>query len=298
MDLLAKLNIFSVPRWVRAGIILLLIFLGLVNTYLFVDGVWLSKDTDLAAASVQLLAVVLPTFIIALLLVQADTGTRALTLRTAQVLRTVVPDALSRLLESPSAFYQPSRQRGANPHKTAASIDINLVEGECYSDYRINAVTQDDRAYRIHIRVELNVHKVNFNLYVPRSHLDRPAAADATMDEISERLTRRFRHTIQGAVGKAVAGNAESGAPQGYVFNTVAIERRLEGQDYVCLVATRDLPADFLWNSSEQLYFANDLKLMVRSFMHEAPEYFSVVTPRPQNQQDGNLVAPSPVTSS
>jgi hypothetical protein len=281
MDLLSRLNLISIPWTTKAAIVLLLAFLGAVNTWLFFEALWVTPNKDVVVASVQLLSVVLPIFLLALLIARADTGTRALTRRTSAILTQVIPEALRSLIEEQGTFYAPSRNgKDRSPRANARThVSVNHAQGECYTDYRIETrAPAGEPGHRLHIRVELNVRKANFNLYLPRLHVCDQGGADArSLEEISKELMQRFRHTIEGAAMHcALIGEEGAISLAGYTFNTVAIERRLDGDDYVCLVAKKDLPRDFLWNSSEQLYFANDLKLMVRSFLREAPEYFTM----------------------
>jgi hypothetical protein len=44
--------------------------------------------------------------------------------------------------------------------------------------------------------------------------------------------------------------------------------------DFVCLVGSKYVSDEFLWNSAEQLHFSQDLMFMVRAFLAEAPTLF------------------------
>ena len=71
-------------------------------------------------------------------------------------------------------------------------------------------------------------------------------------------MEKKFEHTLTGA------------RLEGYTTNNVIGYNELNGRHYNSLVLYKALPQDFLWNSAEKLYFAQDLQVMIESLAQEA----------------------------
>jgi hypothetical protein len=74
-----------------------------------------------------------------------------------------------------------------------------------------------------------------------------------------------FRHTLTGA------------QQAGCLINGNVIETELDNQDLSCLVVVRSLSNTFLSDSAEQLYLAQDMVAMLRSFWREQAGWFPPV---------------------
>lgn len=78
-------------------------------------------------------------------------------------------------------------------------------------------------------------------------------------------VENKLEHTLAGA------------RHEGYTTNSVIIHKQAEGTYINSLVLYKNLPSDFLWNSAEKLYFAQDMQVMIQSMVDEAGNWLSKV---------------------
>ncbi|MDR2837513.1 MAG: hypothetical protein LBV49_02935 [Azonexus sp.] len=109
----------------------------------------------------------------------------------------------------------------------------------------------DDKLMRL--EVELNVKKVSIIFYFcPDMPLGLPD------------IRKNMGHTLDGA------------EKEKYEINAVLFHKAWDGVDYHCLALYKMLPSDFLWNSAEKLYFAQDLQVMLNSALREAGDLLAL----------------------
>jgi hypothetical protein len=95
----------------------------------------------------------------------------------------------------------------------------------------------------LRLEIELNVRKVSLVFYFDEGDFHG--------------VEKSIEHTLAGA------------EKEGYIRNGVSIFKEWDGVPYRCLVLYKALAPDFLWNSAEKLYFAQDLQAMLNSLVWE-----------------------------
>lgn len=119
------------------------------------------------------------------------------------------------------------------------------------------------------IRIELNVRRVNFNLYINERTLEKfvknNGIEELQSDEVLKFLFPHCSATQEVKVGENIIH---------YQYNPKFLHRIFDDKDYLCIVGSSELSSEMLWNASDILYFTQDLILMVRAFYQERPELF------------------------
>lgn len=254
MDILGSFNAVVVPRWVRAAVVLLLGALIVAYGTSVVLGILDEQRSGWLEASAYLLGVLVPILIIVLVAGFSEGGVAALGVRTQEFLVRIMPAAFPGLEEPVTNFVPPgaSSLKKRKPKKMKAAVQH--APGTCIANYRVVFTPDGSGVSReIVFRIELNARKVNFNLI-----LDPEAAAEAL--DVSPMET--FKHSIQGA------------SHEGYWFNPELISRRIEGRPVRCIVGSKKLEENFLLNPVAKLDLSQDMILMLRSFVNEAPDLF------------------------
>ncbi|HZH51998.1 MAG TPA: hypothetical protein VEZ16_08970 [Microvirga sp.] len=280
MEFLRSVRFLSIPGYVKWLLISLLVAIGVLNTALFTWGILDANRESWVEASLGLLGVVLPLFMLTVVIAKSDVGSEAVTRNTENVLLTVIPEVLYRILERENKFFKPEKKKKLEqPPPSPVKVLVNLVKGECYSDYIIGVPWNKgaDPCYKLIImRLEINVRRINFNMYVSEDVLpqksDRSAYPDGTI------LLEAFSHTIGGAALSEAGGGGEPNAQEkrqsGFTFNKSLLPKRLGGRRFYWFVGTKSVSNDFLWDPAEKLFFAQDLVIMLRAFLDESPEFF------------------------
>lgn len=233
MDLLQIIKLVSIPKWVKFfSLTIILVFIALA-IYAIFGGAHLA-DGAILQAGMGLLGILLPLSIAIIFLSFYEAGVLPLKRATEKILTQLIPDVLSRLGNK------------TNQSESRTHVSTMLIqEHTCF--YRIDL--PDKRMLRLEI--QLNVRKICTVFYlVERLHGN-------TAHSFSE-MEKRFEHTLAGA------------RLEGYTTNNVIGHKELDGVRCNCLVLYKALPQDFLWNSAEKLYFAQDLQVMVDSMIQEA----------------------------
>ena len=270
MDILRDLKTLTLPWSTKMLVIILLLAAVGLEVGVLGYSFWQNKRDEVSGAALQGFAAILPLILLTIVLAQADTGVTALQRRTELFHTGVVLPALKRIAERPSAFYSPRKTKRLEKETLPGRVLLNLRRGECYCDY-LALVPWEGETKAVIVRLEVNVMRINFNLCIPQLLAGR--SNPRTL----------FQHTLAGA---SVAGpSAGEGRKEpavsasGYAFLDKPLHRTVEGVDLVCVVGSRFVGEEFLWNSAEQLYFAQDLTFMLRAFLAEAPKLFPTVPP-------------------
>lgn len=237
-DLIRWLKMLALPTWAKfaLGALMLLILcsaLGLLFWGL-IEG-----KSEVISSAVAILTVGLPIGLIVVALVFGDGGASKLKALTTFVLSKEVPGAIAENLKSSAGeFYYQN-----------AKIESTL--SGCIADYVLSADARhgDDpdtsRPIFLEFKLELNVKKVNFVVWLPTSREEAPV-------DLSQRL-KRYQSCFFGAT------------QEGYLQNTNPLYNDRAG--FVGFVFIRPLSADFLLNAGERLYFAQDLAFFVRGLL-------------------------------
>jgi hypothetical protein len=295
LGLLDSIKLFSIPGWVKLAIVLILIFLGAINTTVFAFGLIFREREDFVKDSIELLSVLLPIFIITLVIWKADIGVEALRRNTEDFLTVLIPSVL-KLIPEPDASFIEDRKVGLSHRQTGVRVLTNIHKGECCADILI-LVPNNKSFVEMLIRLEANVKKVNFCLCFDKERLEDKyhramGGGDQNAHEmepapripISRWLLGRFKHTAAGAgnVGAELLEHEAHGnsSPHSlgaltWHFNPHLRSRRQGESELLCLVASCHVPSDFLWDPSERLFFAQDLLFFLRSFIDEGEDLFN-----------------------
>lgn len=270
MDFLRGLKTITLPWSTKLIVAALLVAAVVLDVGVFFYSIE-KKQEEVTGASLQFIAAVLPIALLTIVLAQADTGVVALQRRTEMFHSRVVAPALLRIAEQASAFYPARKSLRLEAVALPGQVLLNLRRGECYCDY-LALVPWEGTTRALLIRLEVNVMRINFNLCIPKALAGRGG------------LATHFKHSLAGAAAARDAGvtgthHEPPVSSSGYTFLEMPLARRIEGVDLICLVGSRFVGEEFLWDSAEQLYFAQDLTFMLRAFMTEAPRMFPVIRP-------------------
>ncbi|MEO9788553.1 MAG: hypothetical protein ABJF67_13220 [Aurantimonas coralicida] len=273
MELINKVQIATIPHWARVLIGLIILALAVVCGALFFVAMYEGDRSSWVQAAAHLTGVIAPILLFTLCIAAVQSGTLSIAKRTEHTLNSVIPSQLRLIPESAPDFKRWSRNFRSSQDDRTADVSISHIRGRCYADYEIKYQDDDGQEITCRIRVELNVHRVNFNLYIP---CHEPVYLEACSEhelDATVLIDNHLRHTVGANKKHSDAGGLA--APIGcYVFRPDLLRRRLGTDEYVVLVASATLPSDLLWNPAERLYFAQDLMFMVRSIVNEAPYLF------------------------
>ncbi len=261
MDFLQNIKFVTIPKSLRVVFTIALLSILILNFYIIYVGLKRSDYDPWIAAGGYLLGVVLPIIIILIIIQFSHSGVRALRDRTAEILTGLIPEQLNLTADCAEEFetrsifgFQKQLRR------SATRVEVSFFPDECWADYTLYipvAVANARRICLVRVRIEINVRRANVDLFVPIVH-HKPSGHDRHIRHLHE----CFPHTINGA------------ERAGYSVNAETVLRNTNRTEYECLVLIREFPDDFLWNSAEKLWFAQDLMFMLRAFVQEQPDMF------------------------
>lgn len=267
MDMVRDFKTLTMPVSTKAVVVGLLFLSVVANVALFAWGM-MRGQSDLLSATVDLFGVLLPVILLAIVLARADSGVAALKQRTEDFYLRTAPPILAGIVDVPGEFFSPGPKHRAPQAACDGRVHVNLKRGHCYADFLIvtpwkweNGAPCEWKTVPLHL--EINVSRVNFAIMIPEALL---ASGTGTLKDA-------FQHTMQGAATSRPAREGEE-VSTGYVFLDEPMRRDLFGVSHVVLVANKFVSAAFLWDSADQLYFAQDLMFMLRAFLTEKPEMF------------------------
>lgn len=249
MDLLKELKILAMPPWLKVALSSFVIGLVILGLSAGIFGAADAERSEWVNASAHTLGAALPFVIAGAVLVFSTTGPEALRSRTTRVLESAVPDTLARL-----------------PHisrlGTADAFVEAWPEGTGFSAaYLVRLKTTDGRTLAQRLRIELNVRKANVSL-----HIDEEVMRGITKAEDVQAWRAAFTTLFASTLAGAKA--------EGYEFGGTVFFDQV-GRSCIFFLIRR-LPDDFLWDAGEQLYFAQDLAMMLGGFLREQPDVFAV----------------------
>ncbi len=261
-----EIKLATIPRSLRYLLGLTAVLILALNIYILIVGFRRPSYDVWIASGGYLLGVVLPAVVVMLLVQFSHSGIRALQDRTREVLTGLIPDQLT--LTADCFRSLPSWSGSNEIIRVKAEVATHFLRGECWADYELKIPLAADGSARVRLllRLEVNVRYANVDLFVPAAIADAHCSCDGDgSHDDSQRLAvlrKKFEHTLAGAEGA------------GYRVNTRVVRRRSGDRAYDCIVLARELAANFLWDSAEKLWFAQDLMFMVRAFAQENPAAF------------------------
>ncbi|MDP2368497.1 hypothetical protein [Rhodoferax sp.] len=232
-DLIRWLKMLALPIWAKLGLALIMLLVLFSALGLLVWGL-IQQDRESISSAVAMLTVGLPIGLIVVALVFGDGGARKLKSLTQLVLSQEVPEAIRKNL---SACPDGSHLSHAEVHHS--------VQG-CIADYRVLTRLGDTRRTALEFKLELNVKKVNFVVWIAVAQTEPASDLSAQLEA--------YQSCLFGA------------ANEGYVYNKLPIRGERDG--LLGLVFIKNLNDDFLINPAERLYFAQDLAFFVRGLLN------------------------------
>lgn len=265
MDILNNLKILSLPKWVVILLAFLILFLPMFSGWVFFLGANNFSKTEVTVSALGLLGSSFPILLASIILFFSNSGISSLKDKTDKILDVHIYKALA---------FVPDNLISINDRKQElASVAHNHVKGVFYSDYKIsftnNITSEEPQKVTMIIRIELNVRRVNFNLYINERTLEKfiknNGIEELQSDEVLKFLFPHCSATQEVKVGENIIH---------YQYNPKFLHRIFDDKDYLCIVGSSELSSEMLWNTSDILYFTQDLILMVRAFYQERPELF------------------------
>lgn len=235
-DLIRWLKMLALPAWAKVALALIMVAVLLSAMGLLGWGIWI-RDKDAMSSAVAMLTVGIPVGLIVVAMVFGDGGARKLKTLTEHILRQEIPAALQENL-APTISGERYTQARITPK----------IRG-CIADYTLD-VSDSHRHPGQHIerqlefKLELNVKKVNFVVWLPKADSGREALPE---------LRTRYKSCFFGA------------EKEGYTQNHEPLMG--EKKDHVGIVFIKLLGEDFLLNPADRLYFAQDLAFFVRGLL-------------------------------
>lgn len=238
-ELIRWLKMLALPAWARFMLasIMLLIFVSALGLLFW--GLRYGEHESISSA-VAMLTVGLPVGLIVVALVFGDGGAGKLKALTQLVLTKEVPAAI---LENLSAHADESRYTHA---------DIKTKIRGCIADYVFSVSDkyfrndEGDHNVTLEFKLELNVKKVNFVVWVPEK-------ADEAHLTLSQRI-ESYQSCYFGA------------SKEGYIQNQIPLHGEREG--FIGLVFIKTLGDDFLLEPAQRLYFAQDFAFFIRGLLN------------------------------
>lgn len=254
-DALQQLRHLSIPLWTRIGVVLLVLLVFVGNLGFFVYAFSHRQEKWLEASVTILGTTFLPTIVI-VYIAFAETGTKALSNKTKELLTDVIPSCLRQVL-----VLEHSPGDTESPNHLRVAILGNGSEGPTCR-YRVDVVKVAEHTEVVveHLLffVDINVSKVNISLLIPTERLDEnPNNALSHVQEI-------LAHTLEGA------------KREDYGFNPHLVPVRINGSSYHAFVLIKRMADDFLWDPAKQLYFAQDLRFFIASALTEGSKLFAL----------------------
>jgi len=277
-EIMQGLRIFSLPPAAKWALLALLVFTGLVNTVLFVSGLMEKSKHEWVKASLELMAVILPFLVIAIVLFFSSSIADQASRKTVEFLLQSAPRFLAALVERNAPFMPPGGRvdRAQLTAPRTVQIQVRHSPGSCCADYWLTVPPADNvstgSGLELFLRMELNIRRLTINIGIEKNHV--PKEYWKNENGALSWFLSNFVNTLRGAFEEPPQDVAQSKiAPTGYSFNRLII-RDVEGRKMYCFVATKDVGSEFLWDASERLFILQDLTFMLRALLSENAALF------------------------
>lgn len=305
MESLNRIQVIFIPTWVRLVLFLIVFGSLAVAAWVFAQGLESEAGPQLVAAALSLASVVFPILVIYVLFAGSSFDERAITDRTDRLLRATLPMIFRQLPETTGGFglYNGLRVAGETARADAATVRVRHLPGRCYADYAIAFPGDADEMIEVRLRVEVNIRRVNVVfLFDERKVRENVGAAPGVAPEevdVKGVLFDLFRHSEEAVEKHALSSvqadvEAKAKSPLVYFFNDEMLPMKDGDATYLGMVATASVSSDMVWNAAERLYFAQDLMLMVRSFVRFGRPVFATPAAAPATAAAGGDAPAAP----
>ena len=244
-ELILWLKSLDLPLWAKVALVVIMAsILGSAGS-LLIHG-FLKGDKEEISVATTLLAISLPVLLIVTALVFGSNGEKTLQKRTSRVLQILIPACIKENFE----VIEQKENSFASSNKSFAVV--HTVLHGCIADYLLT-FSNDGRAARAGLRfsIELNVKKANVVFWLP---LPVNPINDVSLESgnLVKLIGQQRLHSALGALA------------EGYKLNTAPVFRSVDNKPMLGIVFIRFLPKDFLLQSLETLYFAQDIAFFIR----------------------------------
>lgn len=243
----------------------------LICTYLFYEALVTDEREIWLSAGAYLLGIVFPIGILSIVLVGGSFGDASIIKRTELMLRHTIPRHLQYIPQEELKFdrfgRRNTKKNGAK--EKLAIIDVHHSSGRCYADYLVSNFQEHD--FKLHIRLELNVKRVNVVIYFLKQQIDGLMCDQEFEGRPIDFIKSNFKHTLAvEALQQNIPPNYnDKDSVIAYSFNPELLISKVGGVEHYSLVATTLISEDLVWNPSERVFFAQDLMFMMRSLTSE-----------------------------
>lgn len=268
---LGSVKSIGVPAWLRATIGFIVVTSVVCDAAL----AWYAlhrNHQEWFVPAVQLAGTLVPLFIAALLFAFSTTGPETLRRKTTHLLVDLIPSSIQYAATEVPQFDSVQKARQWMRFKSKTEVDVALHPGDFFCRYRILFPdvwsTENTGALRVaYLVMDLKVHGANMGLCVPRERFTAFCTqSQAAGRDHAKAFREAFPQTLRGA------------ELAGCKINPSIVDLDLDGQHLNCIVVVRDLNDTFLSDPAEQLYLAQDLVAMLRSFWREHTDWFPQAT--------------------
>ena len=269
---LGSVKSIGVPAWLRATIGLIVVTSVVCDATL----AWYAlhrSHPEWFVPAVQLAGTLVPLFIAALLFAFSTTGPETLRRKTTHLLVDLIPSSIQYAATEVPQFDSIRKAKRWMQFKSRTEVDVALHPGDFFCRYRIMFPDVWSPGNMQTLRVaylvmDLKVHGANMGLCVPSEQF---AAFYARSNTASGDRYKAFREAFPQTLNGAELAGCK--------VNQSVVELELDGQRLSCIVVVRNLEDAFLSDPAEQLYLAQDLVAMLRSFWREHTDWFPQATP-------------------
>jgi hypothetical protein len=259
LDTFGGIRSISVPTWLK--LLIFLIVLAALGADLAIAVVSLTNPLhkDWFTVSVQLVGSLLPLLLAILLLAFSSRGPEAIRRKTSYLLLHLVPDTIACSLTWSPEFDIIEKKQWGKPRPKTTRIEIGHRPGDFCCVYRISfpelhSVPTINRV--VLLVIELKVRQANMHLCVPRNAFEDFCSQSGMAGFAA--FTKAFPLTLGGA---EKAGCNVNPAIYQFAYSKGAFQTGV--------VVYRNLSENFLTDSSEQLFWAQDLVIMLKGFVEE-----------------------------
>ncbi len=291
MDLWTQIQFLTIPKGLRNFIVGLTVALFGICVYMFAVALYGSEKPDWIEAAAYLTSIVFPITLAIILISSLQSGMQSIQLRVNGFLTQALPELL-RLIPEQDVKFQPFHDQGSKFESDApnrmADIEIGHVEDTCIAFYKICFDKEDGRRICMRLRLDVNVRRVNLVIFFDAEKLENMAGVkEAKTPEDDEKILdvifTKLKHTLFSAEMNVVTKKKTGGSDhdpddmtydEGYQFNRNLMRQSFDGKRYYGVVGVRKVSDDMLWHAAEKIYFSQDLLIMLRATVYEAPELF------------------------
>jgi hypothetical protein len=251
-ELILWLKALDLPIWAKVLLVVIMSAILLGAGSLLAHGLFNANKEEVSAAT-ALLAISLPVMLIVTALVFGTNGEKAFQKRSTRILLELIPKSLKENLKETEIVAE-----AALPVGSKVEVEVVPVLRGCIASYQLTLIRKPNPMPTVlFFSVALNVYKANVVFWFPD-----PGKVITDLSLQNGQLTDLIGLTRASCVFGALN--------EGYKLNPTPEIRVIAGRKMLGLVFIKSLPKDFLLQSNETLYFAQDLAFFVRGFVDDA----------------------------